>query len=74
MGYWTPYLPDIEAAFRERGLTNPMKDAVLDNVYVIDENGLVDYLQRHYYKHVVVDTVRNFNEMVVYKYSLGENE
>lgn len=74
MGYWTPYLPDVEAAFRERGLTNPMKDAVLDNVYVIDENGLVDYLQRHYYKHVVVDTVRNFNEMVVYKYSLGENE
>ena len=74
MGYWTPYLPDVEAAFRERGLTNPMKDAVLDNVYVIDENGLVDYLQRHYYKHVVVDTVRDFNEMVVYKYSLGDNE
>lgn len=74
MGYWTPYLPEIETAFRERGLTNPMEDVVLDNVYVIDENGLVDYLQRHYYKHVVVDTVRDFNEMVVYKYSLGENE
>lgn len=74
MGYWTPYLPDVETAFRERGLTNPMKDVILDNVYVIDENGLVDYLQRHYYKHVVVDTVRDFNEMVVYKYSLGKKE
>lgn len=70
MGYWTPYLPEIETAFRERGLTNPMEDIVLDNVYVIDDNSLAGYLQRHYYDSVAVDTVRDFNEMVVYKYYL----
>lgn len=72
-GYWTPYFPDVEKALRNRGVSNPMRDVVLDNVFVIDEPGLVDFLERHYYNKVKVDTVRNFNGMVVYKYSLASD-
>lgn len=72
-GYWTPYFPDVETAFRKRGVNNPIKDVVLDNVFVIDERGLVDFLERHHYEKVKVDTVRNFNGMVIYKYSLADD-
>lgn len=69
-GFWTPYFPDVEKSFRKRGISNPIKDVVLDNVFVIDEPLLVDFLERHYYDKVQVDTIRNFGGMVVYKYSL----
>lgn len=69
-GFWTPYFPDVEKAIHKRGVTNPMKDVVLDNVFVVDVPTLVPFLEQHYYSKVKVDTVRNFNGMVVYKYSL----
>ena len=69
-GFWTPYFPDVENSIHERGVTNPMKDVVLDNVFVIDVPILSNFLEQHYYNKVKVDTVRNFNGMVVYKYSL----
>ncbi len=69
-GFWTPYFPDVEKSFRRRGVSNPIKDVILDNVFVIDEPLLADFLERHYYEKVQVDTVRNFGGMVVYKYSL----
>lgn len=69
-GFWTPYFPDVEKAIHKRGVTNPMKDVVLENVFVIDVPNLSDFLEQHYYDKVKVDTVRNFNGMVVYKYSL----
>lgn len=69
-GYWTPYFPDVENALRKRGITNPMKDVVKENVMVVDEPTLVDYLERHYYEKVKVDTVRDFRGLTVYKYSL----
>lgn len=72
-GFWTPYFPDVEKSFRKRGVSNPIKDVVLDNVFVIDEPLLVDFLERHYYDKVQVDTIRNFGGMVVYKYSLVTN-
>jgi len=69
-GYWTPYFPDVENSLRKRGITNPMKDVVKENVLVVDEPTLVDYLERHYYKKVKVDTVRDFKGLTIYKYSL----
>lgn len=69
-GFWTPYFPDVEKAIHKRGVTNPMKDVVLDNVFVIDAPSLGTFLEQHYYNKVKVDTVRNFKGMVVYKYSL----
>ena len=69
-GYWTPYFPDVENSLRKRGITNPMKDVVKENVLVVDEPTLVDYLERHYYDKVKVDSVRDFRGLNIYKYSL----
>ena len=71
-GYWTPYLPEITQTLAEFGITNPIKDVVHDNVIVINEGGLADFLQRHYYDKVVVDTLRVIGEMNFFKYRLVE--
>jgi hypothetical protein len=72
-GYWTPYLPDVTKSLAEFGVTNPMKDVVHDNVIVINEGKLVDFLQRHYYDSVAVDTLKVIGEMNFFKYRLVES-
>ena len=72
-GFWTPYFPDVEKAIHKRGIFNPMKDVVLDNVFVVNEPSLVDFLEQYYYDKVKVDTVRNFNGLIVYNYSLAKD-
>lgn len=69
LGYWTPYFPDIEKHLNSIGVLNPIHDLVLDKVYVINEDGLVDFLQNHYYDSVKVQIVREFDDIKVYKYS-----
>ena len=69
-GYWTPYLPEITRALAEFGVTNPMKDVVHDNVIVINEGSLANFLQRHYYDSVAVDTLKEIGEMTFFKYRL----
>ena len=69
-GYWTPYLPEITQTLAEFGITNPMKDVVHDNVIVINEGKLANFLQRHYYDSVAVDTLKVIGEMEFFKYRL----
>lgn len=73
-GYWTPYLPEITQALAEFGVTNPIKDVVHDNVIVINEGNLANFLQRHYYDSVAVDTLRVIGEMEFFKYHLVETD
>lgn len=68
LGYWTPYFPDIEKHLRSVGVTNPIHDLVLDNVFVINENGLVDFLQNHYYDNVDVQVIQKFDDVKIMKY------
>ncbi len=70
LGYWTPYFPDIVLHLEKYGISNPLRDVVLDNVYVINDDGLVDYLQRHYYDSVHVHVVKEFENVKVFKYSV----
>lgn len=80
LGYWTPYLPEITRTLAEYGITNPIRQAVEDNVIVINEDKLSDFLMRHYYGQntdgdptgdtVVVDTLRAIGEINFYKYRL----
>lgn len=70
LGYWTPYLPEITRTLAEFGITNPIKDVVHDNVIVINEGRLTDFLQRHYYDSVAVDTLKVIGEMEFFKYRL----
>ena len=69
-GYWTPYLPEVTDALNDFGVTNPIKDVVHDNVIVLNEPHLADFLQRHYYDSVAVDTLREIGEMAFLKYRL----
>lgn len=69
-GYWTPYFPDVETALHKRGITNPMRDVVKENVFVVDEPSLEDFLERHHYDKVKKDSIRDFGNFVVYKYSI----
>lgn len=70
LGYWTPYLPEVKTALTEFGISNPIKDVIQNNVIVLNEPRLVDFLQRHYYKKVSIDTLIEFGEMSFYKYRL----
>ena len=72
-GYWTPYLPEIKEALKDYGIVNPIKDVVKENVIVLDNSTLNDYLQRHYYDSVAVDTLKTFGEMTFSKYRLVSN-
>lgn len=69
-GYWTPYLPEVKEALSDFGISNPMKDVIRDNVIVLNEPHLVDFLQRHYYDSVNVDTLKKIGEMNFLKYRL----
>ena len=69
-GYWTPYLPEVTNALAEFGTSNPIKDVVHDNVIVLNEPYLVDFLQRHYYDSVAIDTLKEIGEMTFLKYKL----
>lgn len=69
-GYWTPYLPEVTEALNEFGVTNPIKDVIKDNVIVLNEPSLIDFLQRHYYDSVAVDTLKSIGEMTFFKYRL----
>ncbi len=71
-GYWTPYLPEVTQALADFGITNPIKGVVHDNVIVLNEPHLVDFLQRHYYDSVAVDTLKAIGEMTFLKYRLAE--
>lgn len=70
LGFWTPYFPDIENVIHERGVENPMKDVVKENVYVFEEQTMRSYLKHHYNYETKIDTIRNFNGLILYKYSL----
>lgn len=69
-GYWTPYLPEVKDALADYGVDNPIKDVVHDNVIVLNELNLADFLQRHYYDSVAVDTLKIIGEMTFLKYKL----
>lgn len=69
-GYWTPYLPEVTEALTVFGISNPIKDVIHDNVIVLNEPYLVDFLQRHYYDSVAVDTIKQIGEMTFLKYRL----
>lgn len=71
-GYWTPYLPEITKNLNDYGIQNPIKDVVKENVIVINEGKLEDFLERHHYKDVELDTLKVIGEMEFFKYRLVE--
>ena len=73
-GYWTPYLPEISTNLADFGIVNPVKDVVNDNVIVLNEPGLSDFLQRHHYDSISVDTLKKIGEMTFLKYRIVQDK
>jgi hypothetical protein len=74
MGYWTPYFPDVELQFRQRGIVNPMKDVVQNNVLVVGDVNLKSFLKRHYYDEVSFEKIKDFNGIAVLKYYSSDGD
>ena len=73
LGYWNIHLPAMKKELAKRGVTNPIKDIINPNVYLVEDDPypmLPNFYQRHYHKNLMVDTVATFGEIYVIKYSV----
>lgn len=73
-GYWNINLPAMAKEFQKRGVTNPIKDIVHDNVYLLEDNNrpsLQNFYKRHYHKELSVDTVQAFGDLMLLKYRVA---
>lgn len=70
LGYWNQYLPEITEHLNKMGVQNPIRDVVQDNVIVVGDATLGDFLQRHYYDSIKVDTLDKIGNSIFYKYRL----
>ena len=70
-GYWNIHLPAMKQEFKKRGVDNPIRDIIHDNVYLMEVNNqpsLLDFYRRHYHDSLWVDTVRTFGDLMLLKY------
>ena len=73
IGYWNINLPGMKKEMAERGVENPIRDLVKDNVYIVESDTLrkfEGYYQVHYHQKVTRDTVASFGDMQLIKYRL----
>ena len=75
LGYWNMNLPGMQKEMRIRGVRNPIRDIVRDNVYVLE----MDTLRRfnrfyciHYHDSVTAQTVKEFGDLRLVKYRRKE--
>ena len=71
IGYWNIHLPAMKKELSARGIENPLRDIVNDNVYLIESGNLPHYqyyYQSHYHKSLAVDTVKAFGDIMLLKY------
>ena len=77
VGYWNINLPGMKKEMAERGVDNPIRDLVKDNVYIMESDTLRKferYYQVHYHQKVTRDTVASFGDMQLIKYRLDGGE
>ena len=71
IGYWNINLPGMKRELEKRGVENPLRDIVNDNVYTIETGNNPSYqlfYKIHYHKNLAVDTVQTFGNLMVLKY------
>lgn len=70
-GYWNIHLPGMKREFLKRGVSNPVKDIVHNNVYTLEDHNkptLLDFYKTHYHDSLWVDTIETFGELMLLKY------
>ena len=71
LGYWNMNLPGMKKEMRIRGMQNPIKDIVRDNVYVLETDTLHRFNQFyrvHYHDSVSIQLVKDFGDLRLVKY------
>ena len=71
IGYWNINLPGMKRELEKRGVENPLRDIIHDNVYTIETGNSPSYqlfYKIHYHKDLKVDTVQTFGNLMVLKY------
>ncbi len=71
IGYWNINLPGMKRELEKRGVENPLRDIVNNNVYTIETGNAPSYqlfYKIHYHKNLTVDTVQTFGNLMVLKY------
>lgn len=70
IGYWNIHLPQMKKELAKRGVQNPLRDIVKENVYVIEDSraNYLHFYETHYHKKLVVDTVLVLGESLMFKY------
>ena len=71
IGYWNINLPGMKRELEKRGVENPLRDIVNNNVYTIETGNNPSYqlfYKIHYHKNLAVDTVQTFGNLMVLKY------
>ena len=77
IGYWNINLPGMKRELEKRGVTNPLRDMVKDNVYVVDGGSGIKldyYYKAHYQKEFAIDTVKKFGHYNLLKYKVVEGD
>lgn len=77
VGYWNINLPGMKKEMAERGVNNPIRDLIKDNVYIVESDTLRKfdrYYQVHYHRSVHRDTVASFGDLQLIKYRLDGGE
>ena len=77
LGYWNINLPGMKREMADRGIDNPIRDLIKDNVYIVESDTLRKfdrYYQVHYHQKVLRDTVASFGDLQLIKYRLDGGE
>lgn len=70
-GYWNIHLPAMKQEFKKRGIDNPIRNIIHDNVYLLEDNNqpsLQNFYKRHYHDSLWIDTVKVFGDLMLLKY------
>ena len=71
IGYWNINLPGMKRELEKRGVENPLRDIIHDNVYTIETGNAPSYqlfYKIHDHKNLSVDTVQTFGDLMILKY------
>ena len=69
----TSEFPSVNYILENRGIENPLKDLVKENVYLVDNYNtqlILSYIQEHYYPNVKVDLYKEAGGYQIWKFYL----
>lgn len=75
IGYWNINHPGMIQEMNVRGVQNPLRDIVKENVFVVDEEyklPLQNFYRRHYGDSIAVDTIVKYGSKSLLKYRMVE--